>query len=151
MRGRLRKKGKGGGDLPIAYRAPVPADRIRNIMRPHELPIRLVGVNRHMERWAVGQGTGFQNSDSALLMRATLTPLPEDDAITTDLIVCRLPEHWRRLAHLWYRSEKSLDQIAKDLATTHDGVKLEIKILLGILYGSLTNAGLRVPHYELRT
>jgi hypothetical protein len=151
MRGSFRKKGgKGRGDLPLAYRGPVPADRIRNIIRPHELPIRLVGINRHMERWAVGQGKGLQNADSALLERATMTALGEEEAITTDMVVCRLPEHWRRLAHWWYRSEKSLDQIAKDLATTRDGVLLERKILLGILYGSLTNAGLRIPHYELK-
>lgn len=151
MRGSFRKKGKGRGDLPLAFRAPVAADRIRSIQRQHMLEPRLWGVDRHMQRWAVGQGAGLSNPDSALLLRSTLTALPEDDAITTDLIVCKLIPHWRNLTHWWYRSEKSIEQIADGLKTTYDGVLLERKILLGILLGSLRYSGIRIPIYEPKT
>jgi len=132
--------------LPAA--APSAPEIIRRITRPNALDPRLAPTDRHMQRWAVGQGSGFPDPERALFLQSNLTPLALEVDVATDQIVLTTPVHWRRFIKLWYRSDCSVEQLAKDLDMGRDKVFVERRIVLAYLLGRLTAVGIRLSVFE---
>lgn len=136
-------------DRAMLYRAPTPAEVIRRIARQNTLDPRLLPTDRHMQRWAVGQGTGLPNDERALYPRANLTPLPQSESIVTDQVVLAAPGYWRRFVVLWYRSDCSVDQLRAELGgISRDRVFDERRLVLAYLLGRLSSVGIRIPTFE---
>ena len=149
VRGGFRRKR--GSELPpelTVFRDPTPADVIRRLTRVNSLDPRLLPTDRHMQRWAVGQGTGLPNADRALHPKTTMTPLPELEAIITDKVVLAAPSYWRRFTVMWYRSDCSTDQIATAFRMSRDKVFIERRLVLAYLLGQLSAAGIRLSRWE---
>ncbi len=149
VRGSFRRK-RGGTRTPEleVFRDPTPADVIRRITRINSLDPRLLPTDRHMQRWAVGQGTGLPNPDRALHLKTVMTPLPELEAIVTDRVVLASPSYWRRFVVLWYRSDCSTDQIATEFRMSRDKVFIERRLVLAYLLGQLSAAGIQLSRWE---
>lgn len=141
-------------DPPDARVPPSPAlipaapEIIRRITRPNALDPRLSPTDRHMQRWAVGQGSGFPDPERALFLASNLTPLAPEVDVATDQVVLSTPAHWRRFIKLWYRSDCSVEQLAKDLDMGRDKVFVERRIVLAYLLGRLTSIGIRLSVFE---
>lgn len=136
--------------LPSSVYTP-PADLavIRRLTRQNSLDPRLLPTDRHMQRWAVGQGTGLPNDERALYPQATLTPLPRTESIATDQVVLDAPGYWRRFVVLWYRSDCSVEQLRDQLGgISRDRVFDERRLVLAYLLGRLTAVGIRVATFE---
>jgi hypothetical protein len=108
----------------------------------------LLPTDRHMQRWAVGQGSGIPDPERALFLESRLTPLPLDIDILTDQIVLSSPDHWRRFLVCWYRSDCSTEQLAADLGMGRDKLFIERRIVLAYLLGRLTASGIRISTFE---
>jgi hypothetical protein len=132
----------------IAWREPTPADVIRRITRQNSLDPRLLPTDRHMQRWAAGQGTGLPNPSRALFHKTRMPPLAERESIVTDQVVLGSPVYWRRFVVLWYRSDCSTDQLAAELAMSRDKVFIERRLVLAYLLGRLTSVGIRLATWE---
>lgn len=142
----LRRKHR--DELPV-WAPPASIEVIRRITRQNALDPRLMPTDRHMQRWAVGQGTGLPNDERALYPRANLTPLPTPEAIKTDQVVLAAPGYWRRFVVLWYRSDCSVDQLRERLGgISRDRVFDERRLVLAYLLGRLTSVGIRVATFE---
>jgi hypothetical protein len=128
--------------------APVSMQIIRRLARPNALDPRLAPTDRHMQRWAVGQGTGLPNPDRALFLQSNLTPLAPEVDILTDQVVLTAPAHWRKFTALWYRSDCSVEQLAAKLDMGRDKLFIERRIVLAYLLGRLTEVGIRLPTFE---
>lgn len=133
---------------PAPAAVPSRAQIIRRITRPNALDPRLAPTDRHMQRWAVGQGSGFPDAERALFLASNLTPLPPEVDVATDQIVLTTPAHWRRFVKLWYRSDCSVEQLASDLNMGRDKVFIERRIVLAYLLGRLHSAGIRLSVFE---
>lgn len=129
-------------------RAATPAAVIRRITRHNALDPRLMPTDRHMQRWAVGQGDGFPASDRAMYPISRLTPLAPDVDIATDQVVLSSPPHWRRFTVRWYRSDCSIDQLASEFGLRRDKLFVERRLVLAYLLGRLTAAGVRITTFE---
>jgi hypothetical protein len=132
----------------LLFRDPTPADVIRRITRQNSLDPRLLPADRHMQRWAVGQGTGLPNASRALFLKSSMSPLPEHESIVTDQVVLSSPTYWRRFVVLWYRSDCSTDQLATELAMSRDKVFIERRLVLAYLLGRLSAVGIRLAMWE---
>lgn len=148
MSQRFRRLRKSPERVEPVFVPPTSADVIRRISRQNALDPRLLPTDRHMQRWARGQGTGLPNEDRALYPRSTLTPLPFHEAIVTDQVVLSSPGYWRRFVVLWYRSDCSVDQLCESLAMGRDKVFLERRLVLAYLFGRLTDKGVVIPTFE---
>lgn len=158
MRGRPRERERATAEDPPDNRIPrlptydpSPAQVIRRITRQNSLDPRLMPTDRHMQRWAVGQGSGIPDPDRALFPESRLTPLPLDVDILTDQIVLTSPDHWRRFLVCWYRSDCSVEQLAVDLGMKRDKLFIERRIVLAYLLGRLTASGIRISTFEAST
>jgi hypothetical protein len=129
-------------------RTPKGVDVIRRITRPNALDPRLAPTDRHMQRWAVGQGSGLPDSERALFLQSRLTPLAADADIATDRIVLTSPAHWRRFIVCWYRSDCSTEQLAHDLGMGRDKLFVERRIVLAYLLGRLTADGIQLSVFD---
>jgi hypothetical protein len=127
---------------------PSPAQVIRRITRVNALDPRLMPTDRHMQRWAVGQGDGLPAPDRALFPVSRLTPLSPDVDILTDQIVLSAPSHWQRFIIRWYRSDCSVAQLAAELGMARDKLFVERRIVLAYLLGRLSAAGIRITTFE---
>jgi hypothetical protein len=128
--------------------APITVQMIRRITRQNALDARLAPTDRHMQRWAVGEGSGLPDFERALFPQSNLTPLAPDVAIVTDQIVLTAPAHWRRFTVIWYRSDCSTDQLAEDLGMGRDKLFIERRIVLAYLLGCLTSAGVGLSTFD---
>lgn len=150
MRGSFRRKSRDRlpVEIDLLFRPPASAEVIRLLTRQNALDPLLMPTDRHMQRWAVGQGTGLPNPDRALFVRSRLTPLPDPEAIATDKVVLTSPADWRRFVNLWFLSDCSTDQIAERLRMSRRSVLEERKVVLSYLLGRLTGAGVRISYFE---
>lgn len=155
MRGAARPRAKptiADAPDPRIPRAPEfmvsPAQVIRRLTRPNALDPRLAPTDRHMQRWAVGQGDGFPDADRALFVQSRLTPLSPDIDIKTDQIVLACPAHWQRFIVRWYRSDCSVQQLAVEMGMRRDKLFLERRIVLAYLLGRLTAIGIHISTFE---
>ena len=123
-------------------------DVIRRITRQNALDPRLAPTDRHMQRWAVGQGSGFPQPERALYPQSRLTPLPPEVDVQTDQIVLGCPPHWRRFIGLWYRSDCSVQELAEELGMKRDKLFMERRIVLAYLLGRLTEVGIRLSTFD---
>jgi hypothetical protein len=158
MRGRPRPRERSTVDDPPDHRipqlptyAPSPAQVIRRLTRQNALDPRLMPTDRHMQRWAVGQGNGFPDPERALFLESRLTPLPLEVDVITDQIVLSSPEHWQRFLVRWYRSDCSAEQLASELGIGRDKLFIERRIVLAYLLGRLTASGICIPTFEATT
>lgn len=144
----LRKKHRPhAADLEI-FRPPTAAAVIRTITRQNAIDPRLFTTDGHMQRWAVGQGTGLPNPERALRPKSTLPPLAPEVAILTDQVVLSSPRPWQRFVVLWYRSDCSTDQLLERLALSRDKLYIERRLVLAYLLGRLTAVGIRLATFE---
>lgn len=143
-----------GSTAPDARAFPPPTTLavLRHVRRQNALDPRLEPTDRHMQRWAVSQGSALP-LDPALadiLPRLKVPPLPDDQAVVTDQVVLRSPEHWKRFVFKWYRSPKPKEVIARELGLRTQTVDVERLIVLAYLHGCLTTAGIAIAAYQLR-
>lgn len=124
------------------------AQIIRRLTRPNALDARLAPTDRHMQRWAVGQGSGFPDVDRALYAQSRLTPLAPEIDVQTDQIVLATPSHWRSFVVRWYRSDCSVQQLAEELGMSRDKLFVERRIVLAYLLGRLTSVGIHLSTFE---
>jgi hypothetical protein len=155
MHGRPRVRERATAEDPPDHRiprlptyAPSAAQVIRRITRHNALDPRLMPTDRHMQRWAVGQGSGIPDPERALFLESRLTPLDLDVDVLTDQIVLSSPDHWRRFLVRWYRSDCSVEQLAAELGMARDKLFIERRIVLAYLLGRLTACGIRIPTFE---
>jgi hypothetical protein len=154
MRARSRAPSKRtADDAPDPRVTPPPhalasAQAIRRLTRPNALDPRLAPTDRHMQRWAVGQGSGFPDPDRAMFPQSRLTQLAPEIDIMTDQIVLTSPAHWRRFIVLWYRSDCSTEQLALDLGMGRDKLFVERRIVLAYLLGRLTADGIPLSVFD---
>ena len=134
--------------LPVRYAAPSPAQVIRRITRNGSLDARLLPTDRHLQRWAVGQGTGLENTERALIPVSHLTPLDDEQAVLTDQVILSAPEHWRRFIHRWYRSDCSVDQLGQEFGLGRDKLYFERRLVLAYLLGRLEAIGIHLSTFE---
>lgn len=147
---RLRKKHY-DLSLPV-WVSPTPAATLKLLLRQNALDPRLMPTDRHLQRWAVGQGTGLSNPDAADgPPKAHLDPLPQDQSIVTDQVIIHSPTNFRRFVHDWYRSSMSVEQIAERLGMTRQTVYLERRIVLAYYLGRLSEAGISIATFEIVT
>jgi hypothetical protein len=132
----------------LPFHAPSAADVIRRITRANSLDPRLMPTDRHMQRWAVGQGSGMDVPECALFPLSRLTPLDPLTDIATDQIVLSTPDHWRNFIGRWYRSDCSVDQLANEFGLKRDKLFVERRLVLAYLLGRLTAAGISVTTFE---
>lgn len=135
----------------LPMHAPSVAQVIRRITRSNSLDPRLMPTDRHMQRWAVGQGSGMDDPERALFPLSRLTPLDPLTDIATDQIVLSTPDHWRHFVVRWYRSDCSVDQLAQEFGLKRDKLFLERRLILAYLLGRLTAAGIRITTFEAIT
>lgn len=146
MRGRFRKKGE--RVLPI-WVEPTPAAVIRRISQLYAIDPRLIPTDRHMQRWAAGEGAGLPDADAALLpTRLRLDPLPIEIAVVTDQVVLRAPPFVRDFADRWYRYCWDVKRIGERLGGDRQRVIEERSVVLAYLLGGLTAAGVRLSVWE---
>lgn len=75
-------------------------------------------------------------------------PLPYDESIVTDFIVLHSPVWARDFVFMWFRSDKTVEQIAERLQVRARAVYDERKLALAYYLGRLTEAGIRIPTWE---
>jgi hypothetical protein len=121
------------------------AQIIRRLTRPNALDPRLAPTDRHMQRWAVGQGSGFPDAERALFVQSRLTPLTPEVDIATDQVVLSAPSAWRRFIVLWYRSDCSVDQLCEALRMGREKLFIERRIVLAYLLGRFGGVGIQIP------
>jgi hypothetical protein len=158
MRGEARaRKQPTAADVPdpripgLPAHAPSAAQVIRRITRANALDPRLMPTDRHMQRWAAGQGSGMDDPERALFPMSRLTPLDPLTDIATDQIVLSTPDHWRHFLVRWYRSDCSVDQLAQEFGLKRDKLFVERRLVLAYLLGRLTAAGIRITTFEATT
>lgn len=144
---RLRKPG--AAIVRELWAPPTDAALIRRITREHALDPRLAPTDRHMTRWAASQGSDLPldpaRADS--LPRTRLPPLSPTEAVVTDQIVLRSPDHWQRFIVAWYRSPKPTEVIAEEIGVSLRQVFDERRLVLAYLLGRLHEAGLIVATF----
>ena len=129
---------------------PLTVSQLRMLTRDTALDPRFRAVDRYLWRWAVGQGSGLGLDAEAtdVLRQSRPPPLPEPEAITVDMIVLGAPPWARTFVFTWFRSDKSVEQIAERLHCRPRAVYDERKLVLAYFLGQLAAAGIRIPTWE---
>lgn len=133
----------------VPVRALTPSE-LRMLARDTALDPRFRAIDRYLWRWAVGQGSGLPLSahDADTLPESKPPPLPADDSITIDIIVLHAPDWARAFVFMWFRSDKTVEQMAQRLKCRVRAVYDERKLVLAYFLGRLTEAGIRIPTWE---
>ncbi len=136
--------------IPVVYPRPLTPQHLRVLTRQNALDRRFRGIDRFLERWSVGQGSGQPISDEAAdkLPTSHPTPLSLDDSITADLAILHSPDWARRFVFAWYRSDKSPEQIGEQMDLDRREVYREFKIVLAYMLGRFTEMGFKIPLWE---
>jgi hypothetical protein len=122
---------------------------IRLMARANALDPRLLPTERHLQRWAVSQGSGLPlpSELADILPRTKLPPLPDDQAVVTDQAILHSPRYWQRFVHSWYRSPKPAEVIAGELGLSRASVYDERRLVLAYFFGRLTEAGIPLASF----
>lgn len=150
---KLKRWRKGRARLPPVFVRPLTPSRIADITRHNTLDRRLRPIARHLERWAISQGSGLPLSaeESDSLPEAKLTPLSDEEAVITDATILYSPESMKRFVFAWFRSQKPSTMIAEEFGLSHTGLYVELKMVLAYYLGRLHEAGLQIPVWETDT
>ena len=76
------------------------------------------------------------------------TPLPEDEAIVVDIAILHSPDWARRFVFMWFRSDRTTEEIADELKCRVRAVYEERKLVLSYYLGRFTELGIRIPDWE---
>lgn len=163
-----RKLRRSGGRVEPrqVFISPLPASKLQALTRQNSLDRRFRPTARWLERWSAGQGSGMKLTDKEMerlaergaqdeeareARRVLATPLPDLDAITSDLVIQRSPSWIETFARLWYCTDLSVEVIAKELGMDTREIYREHKVVLAYLLGRFTEAGLPIPEWETDT
>lgn len=129
------------------------AAQFKTLSRHNTLDRRFRGINRLLERWAVGQGSDLPMSadDADKLPPSRPTPLSTDQSVVADLAILHSPDWARRFVFMWFRSDKSPEQMAEELDIDRAQVYRELRIVLSYYLGRFTELGFDVPTWEPET
>jgi hypothetical protein len=135
---------------------PVPskltAAQLRALSRHNALDRRFRGMHRLLERWSIGQGSGLPLGSGTFSNPTTRpTPLSPDESVVADLAVLHSPDWVRRFIFVWFRSDKSPEQIGEELDLSRREVYYELKLVLAYCLGRFTELGFKVPEWETDT
>ena len=124
--------------------------QLRVLSRQNALDRRFRGINRIIERWAVGQGSDLPlgADDADKLPSSRPTPLSSDESVVADLAILHSPDWARRFLFMWFRSDKSPEQIGEVLGLSRREVYYELKLVLAYYLGRFTELGFDVPAWE---
>lgn len=123
---------------------------VRAIYRDKALDPRFRAVDRYLWRWSVGQGTGLppdpEMADKLPVSRPT--PLAPDEAILVDQAIIRSPAWASRFVFMWFRSDRTVEEIAVQLACRARAVYDERRLVLGYYLGRFTEIGITISSWE---
>lgn len=106
----------------------------RSFLRPRMLEPLLSPVDRICLRWAVSIGDGhFRGWRDTKSARPP--ELPDDIAVEVDAIICAAPPEFGRLLKDWYKTNATVDEIARGLGIGRDAVYLAWRSTLWYLLG----------------
>lgn len=150
---KLKRWRKGPARVPPVFVRPLTPDRIAEITRHNTLDRRLRPIARHLERWAISQGSGLPLSaeEGDSLPDTKLTPLSDDEAVITDATILYSPEPMKRFVCAWFRSAKPTTVIAEEFGLSRTALYVELKMVLAYYLGRLHEAGLQIPVWETDT
>ncbi|HEY1900719.1 MAG TPA: hypothetical protein VGG49_13105 [Steroidobacteraceae bacterium] len=124
--------------------------QIKALGRETALDPRFRGIDRFLWRWSVGQGTTLpidaEEAEGLPLSRPT--PLQPDVAIVVDQAIQRSAEWARRFVFLWFRSDRSTQEIAVLMRIRLRAVYDERKIVFSYYLGRFHEIGIRIPSWE---
>lgn len=153
----MRSRRRTSIEVPAVIIRPSDPEVLRRITRRNAQDPRLEPTDRHMQRWVVslygGIDGGVRNipyDDSIRVSRFRLPPLPDEVALSTDLIVASSPKYWERFIHTWYLTSKPVEVICKELRCERRAIYTERQLVLSYLLGRLTQAGVRIASYRFR-
>lgn len=126
------------------------SNAIRLLTREKALDPRFRPVDRYLWRWSIGQGSGLpmDPDDADGLPESRPPPLSGDESVITDAIVLRSPVWARDFVFMWFRSDKTVEEIAQRLQVRARAVYDERKLTLAYYLGRLTEAGIMIPTWE---
>lgn len=133
---------------PVSRR--LTSEQLRALSRHNALDRRFRGISRVIERWSVGQGSDLPLAGDNTVSDPTTrpTPLPADESVVADLAILHSPDWARRFLFMWYRSDKSPEQIGDELGLSRREVYYELKLVLAYYLGRFTELGFEVPTWE---
>jgi len=128
----------------------LPPAAVRALYRDTALDPRLRGVDRYLWRWSVSQGYDLpitaEEAESLPLSRPT--PLAEDEAVLVDQAVIRSPTWASQFVFMWFRSNRTTAQMAKQRACPVRAIYDERRIVLAYYLGRFTEIGITIPAWE---
>lgn len=124
--------------------------QMRVLTRDTALDPRFRWIDRYLWRWSVGQGSGLplDADDADQLPSSKPTPLSEDESIAIDLAILHSPDWARRFVFMWFRSDRTTEQIAQELQIRVRAVYEERKLVLSYYLGRFTELGISIPAWE---
>ncbi len=136
--------------VPTVFVRTLSPASIRMLSRDRALDPRFRPVDRYLWRWSVGQGTGLPPDAEAAdkLPESRPTPLAPDEAVLVDQIIIRSPSWASRFVFMWFRSERTVEQIAASLACRARAVYDERRLVLAYYLGRFTEIGISIPSWE---
>lgn len=120
---------------------------VKSLTRQNAFDPRLQPVDHHLQRWAQSQGSGLPAEPEDvdhLASRFKFSPLPDEDAVLTDIIILSIPDDWRRLIVMWYRSNLTVAVIEQKMGMKRTRLYKEIGLILAYLLGRLPEAGVKL-------
>lgn len=124
--------------------------QMRVLTRDTALDPRFRWIDRYLWRWSVGQGSGLpMDADTAdRLPSSKPTPLPEEEAIAIDMAILNSPDWARRFVFMWFRSDRTTEEIALELSCRVRAIYDERKLVLAYYLGRFTELGISIPAWE---
>jgi hypothetical protein len=132
--------------VTVPRKPPLPIEKLRQLAeRETKTDVRLLAVDRCFERWAatpVGD-IGIPRMTHVILIGRSgeggHVPLDDLESKIVDTAVRTSPGWARRFVQLWYRSDMSVTDIARELAIKRrEYVYKERDIVLSYFYGALS-------------
>jgi len=136
--------------IPTVYPFRLSPAALRLLARDKALDPRFRPIDRYLWRWSVGQGTGLPlpAEDADALPESKPTPLAPDEAIVVDLAILHSPAWARDFVFAWFRSDKTVEEIAERLMCRARAVWDERKLVLAYYLGRFTELGIKIPTWE---
>lgn len=140
--------------IPILYPPPLSPDELRVITREGATDPRLRGTDRCLQRWSVTPGFTLSWPQLAQVrFRAGQserpTPLPDREGQLVDQAVKSSPLWARQFVIMWYRSDRTAQEMAEILGMRRrQAVYEERHMVLAYYFGRLTQMGIGIAAWD---
>lgn len=140
--------------IPTVYPPRLSPEKIRALTRQGATDPRLRGVDRCFQRWSVTPTSVREAPRIASIVflgahASAPVALPDRESHLMDLAVRNSPQWAREFVILWYRSERTSQEIADLLGMKRrQAVYEERHVVLSYYLGRLTQMGLQVVSWD---